>query len=279
MEHDKIDELMPQLIELARDAGSRILEVKREALAGVESKADGSPVTLADRAAHERILAGLARLTPNIPVLSEEGDLEAMVARIRTTPSDAFWLVDPLDGTKEFVKENGEYTVNIALVENGVPTLGIVHPPEHDKVYYAAAGQGAFVTRGPVDAVPVRANAEARKPKIVASRSHYSEETAAFVDQLSKNLGEVELQPRGSSVKLCAVAEGAADVYPRLGPTMIWDTAAGYAVAVEAGCGVVGVDGKPLTYLPQGDLRQRFFVVYTKAWKEVAEVVEGIVGA
>jgi 3'(2'), 5'-bisphosphate nucleotidase len=267
-------ELLPAIVALARHAGAAILDVKRKAVADVETKADGSPVTLADRAAHDLIVAGLRALEPRFEVLSEEGDLQATAERIRAAPDTPFWLVDPLDGTKEFVRELGEYTVNIALVENGTPVLGVVHPPEQDRVYYAARGFGAHRQDGRAAPLTLAANARQREARVVASRSHLNDATRALIDRLSTSTGGVELVQRGSSVKLCAVAEGSADVYPRLAPTFIWDTAAGCIVAREAGCAVVDPSGTPLDYTPAGDLRQSHFMVYTQRRADIAAAMQ-----
>jgi 3'(2'), 5'-bisphosphate nucleotidase len=223
---------------LARRAGQAI-EAVRGGPVEAEEKADGSPVTRADRAAEAVLVEGLRALLPGVAIVSEEGDVEAAVAGAGST----YWLVDPLDGTKEFLEGIPEYTVNVALVDAGVPVLGAVYVPAADCLYLAARGQGArrLDARGearllaaPV-AVPRRA---------VVSRSHLSPETSALLARI----GVTETLPRGSSLKMCAVAEGAADIYPRLGPTHLWDTAAGAAVAAAAGCDVVGLDGRPLRY-------------------------------
>ena len=227
---------------LARDAGRRILEIYETDFA-VTRKADQSPVTEADHAAQALILAGLARLAPDVPVLAEES---AEVPYERRAGWERLWLVDPLDGTKEFVSRNGEFTVNIALIERGAPVLGVVHVPVQDLTYAACRGGGAYKRIG--DGAPVAIHAArydgARAPRVVASRSHARRADAGFLERL----GAHELLAIGSSLKFCLVAEGAADVYPRLGRTMEWDTAAAQCIVEAAGGKVLDPDNRPLHY-------------------------------
>ncbi len=247
---------MQQVQELAHQAGAAIMEVYRGAGTGETSKADGSPLTLADLAAHHIIVAGLARLTPDIPVLSEEAADIVYAERAQWT---RFWLVDPLDGTKEFIKRNGEFTVNIALIENGQPVMGVVYAPALELCYYAAQGAGAFVQRGGsvAQAINVRSRAAGETVKVVASRSHSDARTEALL----KQLGNYQCISMGSSLKLCLVAEGEAHFYPRLGPTMEWDTAAAHAVVNEAGGKVCGMDGSELHYNKADLHNPEFFVL------------------
>jgi 3'(2'), 5'-bisphosphate nucleotidase len=172
----------------------------------------------------------------------------------------SYWLVDPLDGTKEFIKRNGEFTVNIALIEDGVPVMGVVHAPVLDVTYYAERGRGAFVQRGDAPATPIRAvlHAKGEPVKVVASRSHSDERTTALLARL----GEHECVSMGSSLKLCLVAEGKAHLYPRLGPTMEWDTAAAHAVVNVAGGMVVDSAGEPLRYNKPDLHNSEFFVCH-----------------
>jgi len=235
-------ELLPEICRLAEAAGRETLRIY-EGEADVVLKQDGSPVTAADAAAEAVILPALRALTPDIPVVSEE---EAAAGLAPETVGRRFWLVDPLDGTKEFIKRNGEFTVNIALVEDGVPVLGVVHVPVTGETY-AAAGPGS-ATLGIGSAAP-RPIAVRPRPAagatIVASRSHGDDSA------LEAFLGDTrvaERRPAGSSVKFCLVARGEADLYPRLGPTMEWDTAAGHAVLLGAGGTVSTLDGAPLRY-------------------------------
>lgn len=251
MDPSRLGVLLEEVGGLARRAGEAIEEVRKGPL-GAEEKADGSPVTRADTAAEAILVAGLRPLVPGVAVVSEEGDVEAATAGAGST----YWLVDPLDGTKEFLKGLPEYTVNVALVEAGVPVLGVIYVPAAGSLYLAARGLGArrLDAQGetPLEAAPV-----VQPRRAVVSRSHLSPETGALLARL----GVAETLPRGSSLKMCAVAEGAADVYPRLGPTRLWDTAAGAAIATEAGCHVLALDGRPLRYdLASGLVRPAFLV-------------------
>ncbi len=238
---DQLKQWLVSCREIAARAAWAIQDVARESL-DVREKQDGSPLTRADRASHDVIVSGLSALSPSQAILSEEGsqsDLENWKA-------DPYWLVDPLDGTKEFIAGRTEYTVNIALVEQAVPVLGVIFVPAQNVCYFAARGLGAFRkdADGPEERLqPSRA---ARPQSAVASRSHLSDETRAF---LERNGIEQFIQS-GSSIKICAVAEGKADIYPRHGPTCLWDTGAGAAIAREAGCRVMDLEGQELRYDP-----------------------------
>jgi len=238
---------------LAVDAGHRILDVYEREIE-VAHKDDRSPLTEADRQSHELIVARLTALTPAIPVLSEESAAVDYAVRATWT---RFWLVDPLDGTKEFIKRNGEFTVNIALIENGKAVLGVVHVPVRGETYFAARAGGAFMQKGNTVPVPIHTRRfNGARPMVVASRSHAGVETEAFL----KSIGEYEAMSMGSSLKLCLVAEGKADVYPRLGPTMEWDTAAAHCVVEEAGGRVTDRQRRPLSY-NKADLHNPWFIV------------------
>lgn len=261
------------LIQLALDAGLAIMDIYRlpEDHWQVEAKSDLSPLTLADRRSHEVIARGLAA-TP-YPVVSEEGGLHEAAAR---RSYDTVWIVDPLDGTKEFIRKNGEFTVNIALVSKGRPTLGVIYAPALGLLYWGRTTDcpvegeaGAFkaevdpCTLRPGRPTPLPATqGEAGGPlRVVASRSHLSDETRAYIDSLERSFGPTVCLSKGSSLKICLVAEGEADVYPRLAPTMEWDTAAGQAVATAAGCSVVRADdGRPVTYNKE-NLHNPYFIV------------------
>jgi 3'(2'), 5'-bisphosphate nucleotidase len=252
MDPARLAALLEDVGRLARRAGEAIEAVRGGPL-DTEQKSDGSPVTRADRTAEAILVQGLSARLPGVAVISEEGDAEAAAA----AAGSRYWLVDPLDGTKEFLKGLLDYTVNVALVEEGVPVLGAIHVPATDCLYLAARGLGArrLDARGETRLQPAPV-AEPRRA--VVSRSHLSTATSALLARL----GVTETIPRGSSLKLCAVAEGAADLYPRLGPTWLWDTAAGTAIAAEAGCAVVGLDGRPLRYgLADGLLCPGFLVM------------------
>lgn len=234
--------LLPQAVEIARQAGAAIMQVYGEVNPAVEYKRDNSPLTQADLASHRIIEAGLTRIVPEWPVLSEESKEIPFEQRQSWT---RFWLVDPLDGTKEFLKRNGEFTVNIALMENGRPILGVVYAPAIDRMYYAACGVGAFRADGEA-ALPIRiGGASAGVVRVVMSRSH-----ADKGENLDRFTGGVpcEFVSMGSSLKFCLVAEGAADIYPRTGPTMEWDTAAAQCVVEQAGGTVTDLDGNPMAY-------------------------------
>lgn len=247
-----LESLLPRVRDIAAEAGRAILAVPIDG-AEATAKADGSPVSRADTAAHRVIESGLARLAPPYPVISEEGDLE----KSARTPLDVFWLVDPLDGTKEFLKGLPEYTVNIALVERGQPVLGVVLVPAAGVMYWAARGLGAW--RASAGGTPERIAARPVETPVMAvvSRSHLSPETETFLAAR----GITQVIQRGSSLKMCAVAEGAADIYPRLGPTCLWDTAAGAAVAREAGCRVTDLQGRDLSYGLDAGLKHAGFIV------------------
>lgn len=239
---------------IARQAGGAILDIY-DGDHGVEYKDDKSPLTAADKAAHEVIVAGLKELTPDIPILSEEGKDIPYEERQKWP---RFWLVDPLDGTKEFIKRNGEFTVNIALIEGQKPVFGVVYVPVLDTLYWGGKGQGAFkkVGQGTPEAISVRQPDAERGLTVVMSRSHPSPELEEYL----KSINVADALSVGSSLKLCAVAEGRADLYPRLGPTMEWDTGAGQAVVVAAGGTVNKMNGESLEYNKE-TLLNPFFIV------------------
>ncbi|MEO1023713.1 MAG: 3'(2'),5'-bisphosphate nucleotidase CysQ [Bacteroidota bacterium] len=214
------------VIKLAEEAGKKILEFYDDEIE-VTSKNDDSPLTKADLAAHHHIVNGLGHLTPNIPIISEESGVPVYEERKNWTK---FWLVDPLDGTKEFIKKNGEFTVNIALIEDGIPVLGVVHVPVPQTTYYAEKGSGTFKKSKEGSVIQLEAP-EFNRPgsaRIVVSRSHGDHTTKTKLDRIGIQV--TEEVPSGSSLKFCLVAEGKADLYPRLGPTMEWDTAAADAI-------------------------------------------------
>jgi 3'(2'), 5'-bisphosphate nucleotidase len=255
-------------IEASLAAGKEILEVYNTSDFEIESKADHSPLTIADRRAHEAIIALLKKT--EIPILSEEGKSIPYVTR---SAWSTFWLVDPLDGTKEFIKRNGEFTVNIAMVKEGKAEFGVVYAPVLNELYLGIPGRGAFICTNekyfnqPLDYLVQfseqlpKTPADEKKFRVVASRSHYNDETRAFVNSLDSGGKEISLVSKGSSMKLCMVASGEADIYPRLGPTMEWDTAASHAVVKAAGKNVYRADtGTELTYNKE-NLLNPYFVV------------------
>lgn len=236
---------LPQIKAIAADAGARILEVYQRPFT-VAAKEDGSPLTEADRAAHRLIVTQLSALTPDVPLLSEESGAIDFGVRGKWT---RFWLVDPLDGTKEFVKRNDEFSVNIALVDHGRPVLGVVLAPVLDVLYWACAGEKAFKrsSDGSVRQINARRYAGG-KATVAVSRSHPGERLAGFLQSMTQREGEPETLAMGSAVKICLVAEGAADAYPRFGPTSEWDTAAAQCVLEAAGGRLTDFRMRPLTY-------------------------------
>jgi 3'(2'), 5'-bisphosphate nucleotidase len=243
--------LLSEVVALARRAGQAILGVYGQQFA-VTNKADHSPLTLADTKSHDIIVHGLQALTPDVPVLSEEA---SDIPYSERSQWQRYWLVDPLDGTKEFVSRNGEFTVNIALVDNHRPVLGIVHAPVLERDYFACEGIGAFRSDAQAAGRPIRvAKRGDGAVRVVGSRSHRGSSLDAFLTRV----GAHELVEVGSSLKLCLVAEGNADVYPRLGPTCEWDTAAGQCVLEQAGGQVLKLDGEPLAYNREDTLNPNF---------------------
>jgi 3'(2'), 5'-bisphosphate nucleotidase len=238
-------ELSPKICQLAVDAGAAILRIytgSDDENVLVVHKSDDSPLTLADLASHHLIVDSLALWTPDIPVVSEE-DSASLAHR---TPQGRFWLIDPLDGTKEFLARNGEFTVNIALIEDGEPIWGVVYAPVLRQLFWGGKAFGSF-RRAEASNVSMTVSAPVASGKavrVVASKSHLNAETLAFIDKL----GSVELIQAGSSLKLCRIAEGSADVYPRLAPTCEWDTAAAQAVVEGAGGHVYDIHGARLQY-------------------------------
>jgi 3'(2'), 5'-bisphosphate nucleotidase len=268
----------------AIEAGRAILDVYRSSDFKVEEKADKSPLTLADKRSHEIIVKHLGKL--DVPILSEEGKDISYKERKRW---ETYWLIDPLDGTKEFIKKNGEFTVNIAIIRDRKPAAGVIYVPDKNVLYFALKNQGSFkidsgdsIKQLETDLIEPRKEkiaevfdsiiaASAKLPvihlparpfTIIGSRSHASPELEAFVEEKRQEHGEVEFISAGSSLKLCLVAEGKADIYPRTGPTMEWDTAAGQAIAENAGCKVLQYDTiEPLIYNKENLLNPWFVVL------------------
>ena len=239
---------------MATDAGKAILEVYATDFE-VQNKEDASPLTQADMASHRIIDAALRQLTPDIPIISEESGLPEFA--VRSTWS-RYWLIDPLDGTKEFVSRNGEFTVNIALIDNGRPLLGVVYVPVSGVTYIGCEGHGAERRSAQGGREPIRVVDKSASPvRVVGSRSH----RGASLDAFLENLVKFEMLPMGSSLKFCRVAEGEADIYPRLGPTSEWDTAAAQAVVEQAGGQVLTLDGQALKYNSKEDILNPYFMV------------------
>ena len=248
--------LVDDLAVAAREAGEAILEIVRRGFE-VESKKDTSPVTEADRAAELVILAALARAAPGVPVIAEE---EVAAGRI-PAHDDTYFLVDPLDGTKEFVRGGEDYTVNIGLIDHGVPKLGVVFAPATGRLHGGCVGEGAWLDEGE-GRVPIKTRARGDLTTAVASKSHLNQATIDYLQAAVGNCGYVSI---GSSLKFCIVAEGKADIYPRAAPTSEWDTAAGHAVLLAAGGLVDGPDGGALRYGKPAFLNRAF--VATSGWK------------
>jgi 3'(2'), 5'-bisphosphate nucleotidase len=248
--------LLDNIAEAAREAGEAILEVVRLGFE-VESKRDSSPVTQADRAAELIILSALARVAPGVPVIAEE---EVAAGRI-PAHDDIYFLVDPLDGTKEFVRGGDDYTVNIGLIEGGRPKLGVVFAPATGRLHAGILGAGAWCEDGGVRR-SIRTRPRGTELTAVASKSHLNQST---IDYLQAAVGTCGYVAVGSSLKFCIVAEGNADIYPRASRTSEWDTAAGHAVLLAAGGLVDGPDGRPLGYGKTAFLNRAF--VATSGWK------------
>jgi 3'(2'), 5'-bisphosphate nucleotidase len=246
--------LAQEVVQIAREAGGAIMAIYGREDFDVELKADESPLTIADKAANDIICAKLEQLSVKFPIISEENKAVPYETR---KDYEYHWLVDPLDGTKEFIKRNGEFTVNIALIHNGEPVMGVVHVPCFNETYWGARGEGAFLERdGETHALQAKDFHMTDKGLgVVCSRSHLNDATQAFVDQLE----EPALVPKGSSLKFLILAKGEAHLYPRLGPTMEWDTAAAQAVLEQAGGKVVDEETQaPLRYNKENLLNPHF---------------------
>lgn len=248
--------LLDDISQAAREAGEAILSVVRRGF-DVEAKKDNSPVTEADRAAELIILAALARAAPGVPVIAEE---EVAAGRI-PAHGNTFFLVDPLDGTKEFVHGGDDYTVNVGLIEEGIPRLGVVYAPASGRLHGGSVGTGAWLDEG-TGRQPIRTRPRGEQLTAVASKSHLNQAT---MDYLGAAVGMCDYVAVGSSLKFCILAEGRADIYPRASPTSEWDTAAGHAVLLAAGGLVDGPDGAPLGYGKPAFLNRAF--VATSGWK------------
>jgi 3'(2'), 5'-bisphosphate nucleotidase len=255
------------VIALAIAAATDILAIYDGAFA-VEHKADDSPLTAADLASHRRIVEGLHRLTPEIPVLSEESADTDIATRRGWS---RLWLVDPLDGTREFIKRNGEFTVNIALIEDGVATFGVIQAPVTGELWWGDLVHGAY-RRDAVGEIALTARTPALPPlRVAASRSHRDARTEAFMAKMAADRGELEIVGVGSSLKFCRVAEGAIDVYPRFGPTSEWDTAAGQAIVEAAGGRMLDPQGRPFRYNQRDTILNGDFVALgdaTLPWRQ-----------
>jgi 3'(2'), 5'-bisphosphate nucleotidase len=262
---------LESVVALAKEAGRRILEIYGSDFR-VAVKEDSSPLTAADLASHHCLVEGLTALRPDYPIISEESKTLPFEER---SGWETFWLIDPLDGTKEFIKRNGEFTVNVALIHRHQPVLGVVYTPAKDLCYFASEGCGAFKQTGDLSPQNIEVTSSAHYPvRVVGSRSHQTEGLAVYLSRL----GEYELMSIGSSLKLCWVAEGAADLYPRIGLTSEWDTAAAHCIVKEAGGEVTDLHGQPLLYNAKPSLLNPYFLVFgdkSKDWCRYADGIEG----
>ena len=255
MSQSELQKLIEPVKKIAYEAGRRIMVVYDQDFS-VEQKHDSTPLTEADLAAHEAVESGLRKLTPELPILSEESEPISFSER---SSWQRYWLVDPLDGTREFIKRNGEFTVNIALIDNHQPVLGVVYAPVVGALYYAARGLGAYKRSG-LDApqrIRVRENCP-DKMVIAGSRSHHTPEFKSFIAQLDN----YEIISMGSALKSCLVAEGTADLYARLGTTSEWDTAAAQCIVEEAGGLMTDTSMQPLRYNTKEELLNPHFLVF-----------------
>jgi 3'(2'), 5'-bisphosphate nucleotidase len=248
--------LAEQLLPVVNLAGAAIMKIYDGGFT-VQHKEDDSPLTMADLESQRVILEGLKRITPDIPILSEESAAAPWAERQTWRE---LWVVDPLDGTREFVKRNGEFTVNIALIVEHEPVLGVVSAPAQGLIFWGAKGLGAFTEHRGAARTPIRTTAPPPRPlRVVGSRSHASQETAAYLEKVAEHV----MTGVGSSLKFCLLAEGKADLYPRFGPTSEWDTAAGQAVLEAAGGQVTRVDGHPMRYNCRESVLNGDFLAFT----------------
>ena len=263
----ELSQLADAVVDIARQAGAEIMKIYATDF-DVETKADDSPLTAADRAAHQHIVTALTRLTPDIPVWSEES---ATIDFAQRSNWPQFWLVDPLDGTKEFIKRNGEFTVNIALIRGHEPVLGVVHVPVTRRDYFGFAEGGAFTIDDGGKPEPIAVSRAAESPlRVVGSRSHRGKSLEAYLDWVGPHV----MVPMGSSLKLCLIAAGDADIYPRLGLTSEWDTAAAQAVVEAAGGQVIDLCGQRLLYNTKAEVLNPFFIALgdsSRDWTAGAE--------
>lgn len=265
-----IDQMnITDILTIAFEAGTKILAIYDADTLEVDLKNDASPVTIADKTAHHHIFEQLSLRYPQIPIISEEGDIADFATRASWRYA---WLVDPLDGTKEFIKKNGEFTINIGLIEHGTPILGVIYIPAQDTMYFASREIGAYkltnctLTLTQEDVLQLAQRLPLAKQhdgvRVVVSRSHSSAETEDYLQKLMQQHASVETIPSGSSIKMCLVAEGVADIYPRLSYSMEWDSAAGEAIATYSGARVEVYPTKvPMRYNKE-NLKNPFHLVY-----------------
>lgn len=248
-------ELLPSICAIARNAGEKIMAIYESQDFNIEQKNDKTPVTAADYAAHHLITHHLEKLTPRYPILSEESE---SISYNERSHWQTYWLIDPLDGTREFIKQNGEFTVNIALIHKHNAELGVVYAPAFHLCYYAALGAGSWRQKNSERAQPIRTRAAPKRPTIAGSRSHAN----SHLQEMLNRIGPHELISMGSALKTCLVAEGSADLYPRLGLTSEWDTAAAQCVLEQAGGHLTDTEGRRLSYNNKASLLNPYFLAY-----------------
>ena len=251
---------MPSVVRIAQHAGERIMAIYNSPEFKIENKGDNSPLTAADLASHHYIVDSLTQLTPDIPILSEESAKLPYSERAQWT---TYWLVDPLDGTREFIKKNGEFSVLIALIHNQQAVLGVVHAPALNETWYASRGQGAFKQTGN-DTQAIKVSATHKPLRVVGSKSHRD----PLMPEFLAYIGEHDYQVLGSILKACWVAEGKCDLYPRLGPTSEWDTAAAQIIVEEAGGHFLQTDMQPMRYNTKDSLLNPYFFVFGRDFKD-----------
>lgn len=264
MEVLKIAKILDTVLTAVKSASDQVMEIYLTDDFNVKDKKDGSPVTLADKKSHETLSSVLESIDKSIPILSEEGDA-------KNDDIDLFWLIDPLDGTKEFINKNGEFTVNVALIEKGIPILGVVSAPAINETFFGFAGNAFKIING--KKIEINSIQQMKELCLVTvSKSHKSEKDNLFVDLCRKEFKEVNELPTGSSLKLCRVAEGNANIYSRLGPTYQWDIAAGQAIVEASGGCVSSLEGNPLRYEFTSEKKNPLFYCSgdpSYNWKEI----------
>ncbi|MGH1426905.1 MAG: 3'(2'),5'-bisphosphate nucleotidase CysQ [Arenicella sp.] len=267
-----LEAYLDTVIDIAHDAGELILAVYRDGF-DVEMKGDGTPLTIADQRSHNLICSRLLELTPDIPILSEESDHIAYEDRCRWR---SYWLVDPLDGTKEFVKKSGEFTVNIALMHENQPVLGVVHTPVKEWTHWGVHARGAWKQIGHGEKQRIQAKPyTGGNVTVVASKSHGQDKLEQFLNNVERQEGSYDVTNMGSALKICLVAEGIGDIYPRLGLTSEWDTASADVIIREAGGHIIQVDGKPVIY-NKPNLLNPFFLAIGSGDYDWIPLLDGI---
>ena len=253
--NQELQTLLPEVLRIAQEAGEKIMKVYKNGF-DIEIKEDKSPLTTADLAANDHIVKELNKLSPLFPILSEESEKLPFAER---QSRQTYWLVDPLDGTKEFIKRRDTFTVNIALIHQNKSILGVIVAPALNESYYACRGFGSYKASKEMTAQLIHSRTIPAKPTFAGSRSHAGETLTQFLTNVESDLGEYDLMSMGSSLKMCLVAEGKVDLYPRLGLTSEWDTAAAHCIVDEAGGQLVKTDMSPLLYNTKDSLLNPFF--------------------